>query len=190
MTSPVATEKDLLRGVNLYLIGMMGAGKSTLGEAMAARLGYRFLDTDRLIEQATQQTISDIFAAVGEDEFRAIESQVLSQVSPYTRLVVATGGGIVLRQENWWHLRQGLVVWVDVPVAELQRRLAIDDQRPLLQRPDWQTHLETLLRDRRDRYAEADIHLSVAVGEAPQASCDRLFALLRDRILPLDTQKP
>lgn len=175
---------DLLRGANLYLVGMMGAGKSSLGKLMAEKFGYRFFDTDDLIEQATHQTIPEIFASAGEAEFRAIERQVLSQLSPYTRLVIATGGGIVLDSENWWHLRQGVVVWVDVPIDELQRRLAGDTHRPLLQRIDWPQHLANLLAQRRQRYAEADIHFTVAAGESIEDSGDRLITLLKSRILP------
>lgn len=178
---------DLLRGANLYLVGMMGAGKSTIGKVMAERMGYRFCDTDTVIEQATQKTIPEIFASSGEAEFRAIEHQVLSQLSPYTRMVISTGGGIVLDQQNWWHLRQGVVVWLDVPVEELVRRLEGDANRPLLQRPDWQQHLANLLDSRRSRYAEADIHLSVLPGETTEVICDRLITRLKDRILPPPT---
>jgi shikimate kinase len=175
---------DLLRGANLYLVGMMGVGKSTIGQAMAERLGYRFVDTDTIIEQAAQQSISDLFATAGEAEFRALESQVLSQLSPYTRTVIATGGGIVLNSQNWWHLHQGVVVWIDVPISELVQRLKDDTSRPLLQRPDWSQHLAQVLTERRSRYAEADIQLSVWPGEANAAVCDRLVARLRERILP------
>ncbi|MDB9528361.1 shikimate kinase [Oscillatoria sp. CS-180] len=175
---------DLLRGTNLYLVGMMGVGKSTLGTAMAERLGYRFFDTDTLIEQVAHHTIPEIFDTVGETEFRVIESQVLSQLSPYTRLVIATGGGIVLNQENWWHLRQGVIVWLDVPLPELERRLQGNQNRPLLQREDWRKHLSYLLESRRRRYAEADIHLTVVAGETVEESCDRLVKRLEDRILP------
>jgi shikimate kinase len=88
---------------------MMGAGKSTVGQAVAKRLGYRFLDTDMLIESVAQRPISDIFATDGEAAFRELETAVLEQVVAYTRSVVATGGGMVLRRENggtcamgWW----------------------------------------------------------------------------------------
>lgn len=175
---------DLLRGANLYLVGMMGVGKTTTGQVMATRLGYRFCDTDTVIEQAAQQTIPQIFATAGEADFRALESQVLSQLSPYTRMVIATGGGIVLDQENWWHLRQGVVAWLDVPVEALVQRLQGDENRPLLQRSDWQQHLANLLSDRRQRYAQADIHLTIAAGETTDEICDRLIERLRDRILP------
>ncbi|MEM9767520.1 MAG: shikimate kinase [Cyanobacteria bacterium P01_D01_bin.71] len=175
---------DLLRGANLYLVGMMGAGKSTIGQLAAEKLGYRFCDTDAVIEQATQKRIPEIFADSGEAAFRALESQVLSQLSPYTRLVIATGGGIVLDQENWWHLHQGVVVWLDVPLAELVRRLQGNQHRPLLQRPDWQKYLADLLNQRRSRYAQADIHLAPLPQEDQETVCDRLIEQLRDRILP------
>lgn len=182
MTDP--THPNLLRGVNLYLIGMMGSGKSTLGALMAKRLGYRFFDTDTLIEQIAGQSITDIFEADGEKKFRTLESQVLGELTPYKRLVVATGGGVVLKPENWGHLRQGVIVWVDVALAELTRRLQGDSQRPLLQREDWPQYLSTLLDARRRFYAEADIRLPIADSEAEAVSCDRLISLLQERILP------
>ncbi|MEM9005003.1 MAG: shikimate kinase [Cyanobacteria bacterium P01_F01_bin.86] len=177
---------DLLRGVNLYLVGMMGAGKSTLGEVMAKRLGYRFCDTDALIEQVAAQSIPDIFQASGESGFRALESQVLDQLVPYTRLVVATGGGIVLRPENWGYLRQGVVVWINAPLTELQRRLQGNRNRPLLQREDWPQYLANLLEERRHLYEAADIHLPVAAGESTEIIGDRLLTLLEERIEPLE----
>lgn len=178
------THPDLLRGVNLYLIGMMGAGKSTLGALMARRLGYRFFDTDTLIEQVTRQPIKDIFATSGESHFRSIESQVLNQLTPYTRLVVATGGGIILKPENWGQLHQGVVVWVNVPIEELQRRLQTDQHRPLLQRKEWPQYLAELLAARQRLYAAADICLNVIPGENKETICDRLLTLLEERILP------
>ncbi len=188
--SDAASHKDLLRGVNLYLIGMMGAGKSTLGTAIAKRMGYRFFDTDTLIEQVTTQSIPEIFQSSGETEFRMLEGQILDQLAPYTRLVVATGGGIILRPENWGYLRQGVIAWVNVPLAELQRRLRGNRNRPLLQRSDWQDYLANLLEERRQLYEAADIHLNVSAGESPQVICDRLLTLLEERILPPPTVTP
>ena len=90
----------MLNGTNIFLIGMMGAGKSTVGKLLAQKLGYNFLDTDPLIEKCAGKSIPEIFAKDGEETFRDLEQQVLSQVSAYTRLVVATGGGIVMRSLN------------------------------------------------------------------------------------------
>jgi shikimate kinase len=150
-----------LQNLNIYLIGMMGSGKSTIGQVLAKRIGYGFLDTDASIERLTKQSISKIFAAVGEAEFRSIESQVLSEVSAYTKLVVSTGGGIVVQQENWGSLRQGVVVWLDVAENILWQRLVGDKTRPLLQDPHPQAKLHEILESRRSRYGEADLRIVI-----------------------------
>ncbi|MEN9232336.1 MAG: shikimate kinase, partial [Thermostichus sp. DG02_5_bins_236] len=83
-------EAERLQGVNLYLIGMMASGKSTLGVELAAQLGFQFFDTDVLVEQVAGCPIPDLFAKQGEAYFRDLETQVLAQLSSYTRLVIAT----------------------------------------------------------------------------------------------------
>jgi len=171
----------MLNGTNLYLIGMMGVGKSTVGKLLASRLGYMFMDTDTLIEQCTKQTVANIFAESGEATFRSLEHQVLGQVSAYTRLVVATGGGIVLDLMNWSHLRDGIVIWLDLAVEEIYQRLLVDqvDQtRPLLQTPNPLQTLTTIYDQRRDRYAQADIQITINPAESPEMICDRLINLL------------
>lgn len=188
MTS-TATHPQLLRGTNLYLVGMMGAGKSTLGKYLATRLDYRFLDTDSLIEHSAGQTIPDLFRHGGEAEFRALETQVLEQVATFPRLVVATGGGIVLNAQNWGIMRSsGIIVWLDAPLSEIQHRLAQDPTpRPLLQRPDWPQHLATLMAQRRDRYAEADLRLVIHPGEPTDDIAQRLLAQLEENVRPIPT---
>ena len=119
--------RDRLQGTSLYLIGMMGAGKSTVGRLLADALAYRFIDTDAAIAAAAGKPVPEIFAELQESGFRDLESQVLAQLSQFPRMVVATGGGIVTRKRNWGELRHGLVIWLDVPVAELHRRLAADE---------------------------------------------------------------
>ena len=96
---------DRLQGLNLYLIGMMGTGKTTVGQRLAKELGYRFFDTDVLIERVAQKSINELFAEEGETFFRDLESRVLGEVSACTRSVIATGGGAVLRPVNWSYLR-------------------------------------------------------------------------------------
>jgi shikimate kinase len=114
----------MLDGTNVFLIGMMGAGKSTIGQLLAQKLQYHFFDTDDLIERSAGRKIPEIFANSGELVFRQFEHLVLSEVAAYTNLVVATGGGIVLDRMNWSYLRYGIVVWLDVPVNVLHQRLA------------------------------------------------------------------
>jgi shikimate kinase len=151
-----------LQGLNVYLIGMMGSGKSTIGPLLATQLGYSFLDTDTTIEKLVDRSISEMFQAAGEAEFRKIETQVLAEVSAYTRLIVATGGGIAIDRENWNHLHQGLVIWLDSSVDLIVERLHNDATRPLLANSkDLQSKLEQILAERRHRYAEADIHISI-----------------------------
>ena len=155
-----ALEHDL-QGTNLYLIGMMGAGKSTVARRLAQQLHYHCFDTDTLITQATGCAIPQIFAESGEAGFRDIETQTLSQISAHTRLVVATGGGIVTQPINWSHLHHGIVVWLDASLQTLWQRLKEDNSRPLLQDPNPQQKLEDLLVQRRPLYAQADLRVGI-----------------------------
>lgn len=174
--------KQQLSGINLYLVGMMGAGKSTVGKAIAKALGYRFLDTDSLIEAAAGQRVADIFAQQGEAAFREWETRVLTEVAGYSALVVATGGGMVTRPVNWSHLHYGLVVWLDVPLPVLQQRLAYDRHRPLLQRPDWPQTLATLLEERLPLYRQADVHVAVTAGDTASVVATRTLDLVQRRV--------
>ncbi len=146
----------------------MGAGKTTIGQLIAESLGYRFFDTDAVVEQATGQSISQIFATTGQAEFRQIETQVLAELSTYTRLVVATGGGIVTQQQNWSYLRHGVIIWLNVPIEVLYSRLRKDTQRPLLQTSDPLAKLQLLLQERRPLYSQADVAITVEPGESAE----------------------
>ncbi len=175
---------SILKGVNLYLIGMMGAGKSTVGRLLASRLRYHFFDTDALIEQATGQSVRQIFAESGEAIFRQLESQVLSQLCAQQNLLISTGGGIVTTPFNWSYLRHGIVVWLDVPVETLYQRLQSDGNRPLLQTPDPLQTLTDLLAQRERLYAQADLRLTVQPEETPEQICDRLLTELPSILRP------
>ena len=168
-----------LQGLNIYLIGMMGSGKSTIGPLLAKHLGYSFLDTDTTIEKLAGQTVTEIFQTVGEIEFRQIETQVLAEVSAHLRLVVATGGGIAIERENWNHLHQGLVIWLDPHLEILVERLQGDTTRPLLaDSADLPSKLATMLSERRDRYSEADIQISIASNLTAEEIVDRILAAI------------
>lgn len=167
-----------LKKTNLYLIGMMGAGKTTIGRKLANRIGYRFVDTDTLIEQSADQKVNELFASAGEAAFRQLETQVLSEVSTYTNLVVATGGGVVTQQMNWSYLHYGIVIWLDVPTAILVSRLAGDSSRPLLKDADLSTKLTDLLTEREDLYAQADIRIDYE-GKSVGRTCDRIIKAIQ-----------
>jgi shikimate kinase len=159
---------DILKGVNLYLIGLMGVGKTTVGKLIAEEIGYRFVDTDEVIVKAAGKSINEIFAENGEAEFRQLESDVLAQVCAYTKLVVATGGGIVMQQQNWSYLHHGLIIWLDSPIQIILQRLAADDTRPLLQDADMESKLRSLLEQRQPMYSQADLHITINATETPE----------------------
>jgi shikimate kinase len=163
---------DRLKGINIYPIGMMGAGKSTIGKYLAQRLKYRFFDTDSVIETIAKKSIADIFATEGEPYFRELETQVLAEFSLYTRCVVATGGGIVEKPINWSYLRHGLVIWLNTERQILEKRLSLDKSRPLAGK------LETLLDRRQPLYAQADLRISIDTESAPEIIVDQIIDLI------------
>lgn len=176
------TLTDRLNDINLYLIGMMGAGKSSTGAELAQALGYQFFDTDAVIEAAAGQPVTEIFEHQGEAGFRQLESQVLAELSAYRRLVIATGGGIVTQQQNWSYLHHGIVVWLDVPPAILQSRLAGDRDRPLLRGEDWDAKLTRLLAQRHSLYAQADVRAEVGAADSVDVIVARILALVEERV--------
>lgn len=180
----------MLQGVSIYLIGMMGTGKTTVGEKLAHRLNYRFLDLDSLIEKVTGESIKDIFAHSGEATFRDIETQVLAATSAYTRTVVATGGGIVLKQMNWSYLRHGLIIWLDAPIGVLLSRLMSDSTRPLLQVDDPSFALQNILKERLPLYQQADLRilqeLQQTSDEVVEEIIQQIPSILKQPIIPPD----
>ena len=180
--SAASFDPDLLRrrleGINLYLVGMMGAGKSAVGRPLAQALGYRFVDADTAIEQVAGRTIPSLFADEGEAGFRSLETAVLGQIASWHSLVVATGGGVVTRPENWGHMRQGVVIWLDAAPAVLLSRLNADPTpRPLLSSDDPAARLQALLQERLPLYGQADLRISQGDGTPEQVAAQVLEAL-------------
>ena len=178
MADSTPTLKQRLSGRSLYLVGMMGSGKTSTGRPLAERLGYGFVDADAVIEQAAGCSIPEIFERDGEAGFRSLESQVLSAISQRHSLVVATGGGVVTQPENWGVLHSGIVIWLDVVPDQLLQRLKADRTvRPLLKTADPEAVLDQLLNERRPLYAEADLTL-VINDETPDVMADGILQLL------------
>jgi shikimate kinase len=176
--------KNLLRGLNIYLIGMMGAGKTTVGQLLAEKLQYRFIDIDNVIETVSHKTINQIFAQEGESAFRQLETDVLVQVSAYLRTVIATGGGIILRQNNWSYLQEGLVIYLDVPVELLVSRLANDQTRPLLQTGDLTSKLTKIKQERECLYQQADIRIPITAENQVADIVAEIIAQIPSKIKP------
>jgi shikimate kinase len=172
----------MLRGVNLYLIGMMGSGKSTVGHILAEELKYQFFDSDQLIEQVSKQSVAQIFEQQGEEAFRTLETEVLSKLAPYTRLVISTGGGAVLKPENWSYLHHGVVVWLDVSVEILFQRIKKDPRRPLLQTADPLQTLKNLLEQRQRFYSQADVRVEVSTETPARKVAQQVLESVKARI--------
>ena len=150
----------------LFLIGMPGSGKSTVGRALARHAAWPFVDLDREIEDRSGVPVATIFELEGESGFRKRETQLLDEFSRKQGVVLATGGGAVLAPENRERLRsRGLVVYLRSTIDELARRTANDRSRPLLQGLDLRARLEQLLRERQALY-EATAHLTFQSGVA------------------------
>jgi len=190
MAETTPTLRQRLGGRSLYLVGMMGSGKSSTGRPLAEKLGYGFVDSDSVIEQLAGCTIPEIFQRDGEAGFRALETQVLSAISERHSLVVATGGGVVTRSENWGVMHQGIVIWLDVEREQLLKRLEADSTpRPLLQEADPAQALDRILNARRPQYSEADLTVVIA-EETPDVVADGILQLLPNLIQDPPKQRP
>ncbi|MEH6389591.1 MULTISPECIES: shikimate kinase AroK [Pseudomonas] len=140
---------------NVFLIGPMGAGKSTIGRLLAKEIGYPFKDSDREIEARTGADIPWIFDVEGEDGFREREQAMIAELVKEDGIVLATGGGVVMREANRQALgAHGLVVYLRTSVEQQLQRTAKDRQRPLLRTPDPEKVLRELMARRDPLYSE------------------------------------
>ena len=143
---------------NLVFIGLMGAGKSAVGRMTAAALGIPFIDSDHEIERVSRMTISELFAAYGEEEFRALETRVIKRLLNTGPRVVSTGGGAYINERTRRHIKkQGLSIWLNAELDVLWERVNKRDTRPLLKTENPKQTLENLMNARYPVYAEADL---------------------------------
>ncbi|CAN6542329.1 hypothetical protein ACFX13_019551 [Malus domestica] len=159
-----------LNGRCIYLVGMMGSGKTTVGKIMAQALSYSFIDSDSLVEHDVGGTsVAEIFKLYGEGFFRDKETEALRKLSLMHRLVVSTGGGAVVRPVNWKCMKKGISVWLDVPLEALAQRIAAvgTGSRPLLHHGSGDAYRKTYMRltslfeERGDSYANANARVSL-----------------------------
>ena len=149
-----------MKADKVYLVGFMGAGKTSVGRALAKRLDWRFSDIDELIEKRERSSVSDIFAKHGEPYFRGIERAVLADQLPLRHTVVATGGGTFVDPQNRAVIKaDGATVWLDAPLERVIARIPQDGRRPLASD---RANLERLYQSRRAAYEQA--HLRVDAG--------------------------
>ena len=150
---------------NIYLVGVMGAGKTTIGRQLARTLKMPFYDSDKAIEERTGVDIPTIFEFEGEEGFRNREQKMLQQLTEIKGIVMATGGGAVLREENRKLLSEnGFVIYLHCDVDKLLERTRRDSQRPLLNTQDPKERLEMLFEQRKPLYtAIADFTIDTGV---------------------------
>ncbi|MFY9554951.1 MAG: shikimate kinase [Blastocatellia bacterium] len=153
---------EISREGSIFLIGFMGAGKTTVGRAVADLLGYDFIDLDQLIESQVGKSVQEIFMELGEPAFRRLEREAIQACGNLNRTVVALGGGAYVQEENRALLREaGKTIWLDCPLEVCLRRIEGDRSRPLL---SGKQKMSELLEQRRTSYRLAD-H-AVQSGEA------------------------
>ncbi len=148
--TPLTHHKD----APIFLVGFMGAGKTTVGRALAEYLEYDFFDLDELIEARAGKSVQAIFVELGEAEFRRLEHEAIRACSERSRAVIALGGGAYVSEENRTLMRTiGRTVWLDCPLDICLRRIGGDTSRPLLGDED---EMRELLEERRASYAQAN----------------------------------
>ena len=149
---------------NIYLIGFMGSGKSTVGPLLAKKMDGAFLDTDAWIVSECGKSITKIFAEDGEAFFRGKEQEVIRLVSQLENLVVSVGGGAVMNSQNWLMLNKtGVIVYLQCDSESIYNRIKNDESRPLLnQSEDKKAEIQNLLKKRTPVYKKADIIVDVS----------------------------
>ncbi len=165
---------------NIALIGFMGTGKSLLGQMLAQRWGWKFVDTDSLIEEKVGCSVAQIFERFGEEYFRQQETEVLRSLETQRHLVIATGGGVPTRPENVASLRRHavIVLLTSEPEVILQRVQPVETRPKLATAPDPLAEIRRLLRERETAYACADIRIDTSTL-SPSEAVQRIEELVK-----------
>ena len=176
---------------NLFLIGPMGAGKSSIGRRLAEHFDMACIDLDAAVEERTGASVATIFEIEGETGFRRREAELLAELAARDGIVLATGGGAVLAPENRPRLRErGFVVWLQTSIEQQLARLVRDRQRPLLNAPDRRARLEQLARERDPVYRELADFIVAGRGESCQHAAGRIASLLEQHWQRASVPKP
>lgn len=170
---------ELLGGRPIVLVGMMGAGKTTVGRRLANRLGRHFIDSDEEVEKAAGMSIEDIFKLHGEADFRAGEVKVIARLLKEDGIVLGTGGGAFINPDTRTLVKQQAVsVWIKADFELLFQRVSRRSNRPLLKTPNPRDTLQQLIEQRYPIYAEADVTIVSRDVPQDQVASDVIDALL------------
>lgn len=166
--------------MNIFLVGPMGAGKSTIGRLLSQELKLDFVDSDRVIEERAGADIPWIFDVEGEDGFRQREVNVIEQLTAEDSQVLATGGGVVMREENRACLQgRGTVIYLTTSIEQQLERTARDKNRPLLQQPDPEKVLTQLMEQRHPLYTQVADFSVVTDKRNPRSVVSEIVELLQ-----------
>ena len=165
----------------IFLTGFMGTGKSRVGRTVAARLGWAFLDTDRMIEARAGRTVAEIFDVSGEAEFRRLEHQCVARAAGRGDAVIALGGGALTQEGNWEIIRKaGVVVALKADVETILERVGRRDDRPLLaglNQEEKRARVRDMLAARARFYDRADLEVWTDNEQTPEATAEKIIEL-------------
>ena len=173
----------VIKGRSIFLIGMMGCGKSQTGLKLAELLRYKYIDLDSLIEKLAKKSINQIFNDEGEDNFRELETNCLKEAIKIPSLVISTGGGIVTKSENWGILRQGISIWIDLDKDIALERLKNEiNKRPLLQGKNTGDLYISILKSRENLYSQADLRIEIKKENVEEVAMKIIYMMHKEII--------
>jgi len=172
-----------IKGRSIFLIGMMGCGKSQTGLKLAELLNYKYIDLDLLVEKLAKKSINQIFKDEGEDSFRELETNCLKEAIKIPSLVISTGGGIVTKSKNWGVLRQGIIAWIDldkdIAIERLEKEI---EKRPLLKGKKLEDLYMSIFQSRENLYSQADLRIMVKKENIDEVAMKIIYAMHKEII--------
>ena len=165
---------------NIVLVGMMGAGKTTIGELLATKLNRELKDIDRVIEQEQKKSIIEIFTDDGEEAFRQLESETIEKFSNMSNLIISTGGGVLEKANNLSNLQKnGIIIYLKADIEELFKRVKNETQRPLLKEQDPLEVIKKLIKKRKKFYLMADITI-ITDNKSPEKITEEIIKAIKN----------
>ena len=165
---------------NIVLVGMMGAGKTTIGELLATKLNRELKDIDRVIEQEQKKSIIEIFTDDGEEAFRQLESETIEKFSNMSNLIIYTGGGALEKANNLSNLQKnGIIIYLKADIEELFKRVKNETQRPLLKEQDPLEVIKKLIKKRKKFYLMADITI-ITDNKSPEKITEEIIKAIKN----------
>lgn len=165
---------------NIVLVGMMGAGKTTVGEYLSAKLNRELKDIDCVIEQEQKKSIIEIFTDDGEEAFRKLESETIEKFSNMSDLIISTGGGALEKANNLSNLQKnGIIIYLKADIEELFKRVKNETQRPLLKEQDPLEVIKKLIKKREKFYLMADITI-ITDNKSPEKITEEIIKAIKN----------